>query len=160
MELKEMVDTAVIVNNDSERLEYLQLCEDAGWVWQGGGELPTQWCSNYVYPYHIAAKTPLNHSHGPYKKNITLAEFKERQGIMKYSVGDVLESNIRELEIQGVVGKVYITIDDDKESTTFSEEELADCGYTLKTDDHITEVTLDEVAEKMGIPVDKLRIKD
>lgn len=78
--------------------------------------------------------------------------------------GDIITNNINEdrLEIQGKIGKVYVTLAlEDNVSYTYSAKELEDSNYQLEVaEPEITEVTLEEVAKLKGIPVEQLRIKE
>jgi hypothetical protein len=78
--------------------------------------------------------------------------------------GDVLEHDNRDynLKVQGTIGEVVFAIDFDHGIVRYySVRELKDKGWKLKTDEpETTELTLEQVAEKFDIPVDKLRIKD
>lgn len=79
-------------------------------------------------------------------------------------VGDILlNQNDTECEVFAVLGKVVIVNDgdDDKYTATYIIEELINDGWQVKgTEPEVKEVTLEEIAEKMNIPVSQLRIKD
>lgn len=63
-------------------------------------------------------------------------------------------------EVQGKIGKVYIGVDEDDEAVLYTAKQLESYEYEIKQEETTTEVTLEEVAEKMGIPLENLRIKD
>lgn len=156
MELKEMPNTGVIINTEEELKEYLQICEYGGW------SCTACLSRSKSYTYNSALEAQNNAVWTSRSNNsITLTEFKERQGIMKYKQGDVLVSQGGQFtrEIQGNIGKVYFSIDEDGDARVDAELELN--GYTLKTDEpEVIELTLEEVAELKGVPVDQIRIKD
>lgn len=77
--------------------------------------------------------------------------------------GDVLvneDFDYRRRIVQGVIGQAIITIDDESSQTALvlSPTELKDNGWQLEED--TTEVSVEQIAEKFNVPVDKLRIKD
>lgn len=77
--------------------------------------------------------------------------------------GDIVTNDIEDrIEIQGKIGKVYVTLAlEDNASYLYSAKELEEGGYELKVSEpEITEVTLEEVAKLKGIPVEQLRIKE
>jgi len=81
--------------------------------------------------------------------------------------GDVLvsESTYQEnLIFQGKVGDIFGFIEDEEDNRSavwFSKEELDELKYTIKgSEPEQTEVTLAEIADKFGVDVESLRIKD
>jgi hypothetical protein len=61
----------------------------------------------------------------------------------KYKVGDVLKSKNNQLEIEGVIGRVYIAVGSNGSGLCYSEKELEDCGYTLAQPARCTVICLD-----------------
>lgn len=82
--------------------------------------------------------------------------------------GDILLGYVdREVSVLGVCGRVVFvsyTGDHTRALTYFTQEELIQAGWKLKQptphDTEVREFTLEEVAESLGVPVDKMRIKD
>lgn len=82
-------------------------------------------------------------------------------------VGDILlDVSKNEFTVLSITGLLYGLSQKDNpscHSDWYTKEEFDKYKYTIKQDtpeDDITELTLEEVAELKGIPVDKLRIKD
>lgn len=78
-------------------------------------------------------------------------------------VGDVLvREEWHDLIVQGTIREIVFVVTGDKsrQSYDYSVTELKNNGWKLKDSEEITELTLEEVAELKGIPVEKLRIKD
>ena len=157
MELKEMRKVGVEVYNETERDELTSLKQSAGWKTYVPG-------SHTVYPFALPAYSDASWASSPYQRAgweiITLQQFKERQGIMKYSEGDVLVNSNNTLEIQGNIGKVYVSVDAGGTTRMDTEKALDEYGYTLKTDEpELVEKTVAEVEKEMGLPAGTLRIK-
>lgn len=78
--------------------------------------------------------------------------------------GDVLENADYnyDREVQGTIGKVVIVTDTDDDNAAFyAPKQLTQDGWKLKgTEPELTEVTLQEVADKLNVPVEQLRIKE
>jgi len=74
---------------------------------------------------------------------------------MKYKQGDVLvDTDGSEKKILGVCGEVYfIGWDDnfDYSNGPYTQKELDNRGYTLKTEPEITELTVAEIEKKLGV---------
>lgn len=80
-------------------------------------------------------------------------------------VGDVLVDCARyERTVLAIVGKLVALSQGNRPETHYewyTVAELKETSYKLKdSEEEITELTLEEVAELKGIPVEKLRIKD
>jgi hypothetical protein len=161
MKLKEMKATGVIVNNE-EDYDWLYETLRSGHFYMSAIPTPRGTCYKFPFSVGISKVATWATTTNWYKKNITLAEFKKEQGIMKYKQGDVLIHNCgRTCEIQGAVGTVYIVENSNGDGVTWTEKEIEQYNYTLKTDEpEITELTLEDIAALKGIPVEQLRIKE
>lgn len=105
----------------------------------------------------------------PESDGVTELKLKERT-IKSHPLeeGDVLfDLNDTKAKVLGVCGKVvFLSYRTDFESVCYfrTQKELVTSGWKLyrptTTEQEIKEVTLDEVAKALGIPVEKLRIKD
>lgn len=86
-----------------------------------------------------------------------------KKSLDNLEVGDVLVRNGQERAVLAVVDKlVALSYWDmpDEHYEWYTVAELRKSGMKLKDSEEITELTLEEVAELKGIPVEKLRIKD
>jgi len=74
--------------------------------------------------------------------------------------GDVLEKEgLSDYTVQGTMGEiVFYTWDENGSLSTLTA--LKSAGRKIKQEQETTEVTLEEIADNMNIPVDKLRIKE
>lgn len=105
----------------------------------------------------------------PQDEGVTELKLKERT-IKSHPLeeGDVLfDLKDTKAKVLGVCGKVvFLSYRTDFESVSHfrTQKELVASGWrlyrTTTTEQEIKEVTLDEVAKALGIPVEKLRIKD
>ena len=98
--LKEMPGVGVTLRNKTECVEFLTLCQAAGWLWSAGNP-PLTFGIDVAYPTMRTATNPIGGICFPVTEKITLQQFKERQGIMKYSEGDVLENKFNARKILG-----------------------------------------------------------
>lgn len=87
--------------------------------------------------------------------------------IMDVQYGDMIQKQDKTRKVLGVVGDiVFLSNCNISEvcNSLFTKDELKKNGYTIKQDieeeEQIQEFTIQEIADKMGIPVEKLRIKD
>lgn len=84
----------------------------------------------------------------------------------KFSIGDVILINSdswdsKKFVVEGIIGSVYLGYDedsDDHQAFVYSEKELA--SLEARVDDGTKEVTLEQVAEKFGVDVSEIRIKE
>lgn len=78
-------------------------------------------------------------------------------------VGDMLVkyNNVRTvLGVCGLVAFLGGVAEPEHYDTGYTSEDLKNNGYKLKdSEPEVLEVTLDEIAEKYGVPVDKLKVK-
>ena len=105
----------------------------------------------------------------PQDEGVTELKLKERT-IKSHplEVGDVLfDLDDQKFKVLGVCGKVvFLSYRTDFESVCYfrTQKDLIANGWKLyqdtTTDPEVKEVTLDDVAKALGIPVEKLRIKD
>lgn len=64
------------------------------------------------------------------------------------------------LLVEGDVIGVSCTNKPTKYLDAYTKQELIDAGYTIKNaEEEVTELTIDQIAEKFGKPVDKIKIK-
>lgn len=78
-------------------------------------------------------------------------------------VGDVIENDGYERKIVDVLPNSYVIgSNDDNEVVVgiLSKKIIKELGYTVKQEEKVTELTLEQVADKFDIPVDELRIKE
>lgn len=87
------------------------------------------------------------------------------------SVDDVVVDKSREFTVGAVIGRVVVLEDSDGHAiysrngikdfdSVFTVKQLKDMGFTVKSaEPAVTEVTLDQVAEKFGVPVEQLKVK-
>lgn len=119
--------------------------------------------------YHVKAmgENPANSHPGQTWYDSELKLVKEyKKSMDNLQQGDVLVSDNSykdDLVFQGKIGDMFGFIEDDSDSTAvwLSKTELENSGYKLKdAESEQTEVTLEEIADKFGIDVKELRIKE
>lgn len=79
-------------------------------------------------------------------------------------VGDILTTEVgNKRKVLGICGEV-VFLSYPNEPEIFKEgltlKEIKDFAYKLKEDSEIVELSMDEIASKLGIPVEKLKIKE
>lgn len=106
----------------------------------------------------LNSTVPVKHNHcwWVHEKNI-------KRRIPMYKVGDVLvdKNNYERIVLEVLTQSVLLSTYDNQKYVRgwFSFQELEDMEYKLKTEPEETIITMDEVAKKFGIPVEKLKIK-
>jgi len=161
MKLKEMDNTGVLINTKDELEEFLSICTSAKWE----GKTTRKGFREYSkYGFYVEANRKMCYGHvsstGQGMKLITLAEFKKEQGIMKYKEGDMLEDitgNLRRT-IQGNIGVVYISTDEDGDARLDAESEFDDMGFQIKTETTKTDMTVSQLEKKCGLPAGSLNV--
>jgi hypothetical protein len=95
---------------------------------------------------------------------IDAKDYLKERSMENLQAGDILVNDDCNYarEVQGVIGKAVITTtSDDQSSILNSIQNLIDSGWKLEdSEPKVTELTLDQVAEKFKIPVKELRIKE
>jgi len=87
--------------------------------------------------------------------------------VMKYKVGDKLVNSSWELVIQGIIGSVYVCIEawtggsqsfeSDPEAVVYTEKQLEDDNYKLKTEPKAKKMTVAQIAKELGHDVEVVK---
>lgn len=88
----------------------------------------------------------------------------EIEAYKDWQVGDKMKNGCKIWEVIFRSGELVVCKrQDEKASSNFTCDELYDDGWRLvadpKPEDETVELTMDEIAKKVGVPVEKLRIK-